>query len=142
MPRLTVPYTHATPVLRLVLTGPGGARGIAGVVDSGADRTLLPKRLAADLGVSSEDLEPTPEGSGGAGGAWFPTWVIPYAIKAQVVVQFPAPRDVEPWGPTFDLTPEFAADTVPLFGRADFFEAFTVTLDQPGGACFHLDYSS
>jgi hypothetical protein len=57
-------------------------------------------------------------------------------------VQFPAPRDVEPWGPTFDLTPEFAADTVPLFGRADFFEAFTVTLDQPGGACFHLDYSS
>jgi hypothetical protein len=59
--------------------GPGGARGIAGVVDSGAD---------------------------------------------------------------IDLTPEFAADTVPLFGRADFFEAFTVTLDQPGGACFHLDYSS
>jgi hypothetical protein len=40
-----------------------------------------------------------------------------------------------------DLTPEFATDTIPLFGREDFFEAFTVTLDQPGGMLFHLDYS-
>lgn len=141
MPRLTIPYTHATPILRLALIGPDGTRGIAGVVDSGADRTLLPKSLAAELGISGEDLEPTPEGSGGAGGAWFPTWVIPYSIKAQVIVPFPEPRGLEPWGPEMDLTPEFAADTIPLFGREDFFEAFTVTLDQPGGKLFHLDYS-
>jgi len=139
--RLTIPYTHATPILRLALVGPGGSRGIAGVVDSGADRTLLPKSLAGMLGVPDEDLQPTPEGSGGAGGAWFPTWVIPYPIRAQVVVPFPEPRGLERWGPVMDLTPEFATDTIPLFGREDFFETFTVTLDQPGGMLFHLDYS-
>lgn len=142
MARLTIPYTHATPILRLALIGPGGTRGIAGVVDSGADRTLLPKSLVANLGVPDEDLEPTPEGSGGAGGAWFPTWVIPYPIKARIVVPFPEPRGLESWGPEMELTPEFATDTIPLFGREDFFEVFTVTLDQPGGGLFHLDYSN
>jgi hypothetical protein len=116
-------------------------KGIAGVVDSGADKTLLPKRLAAELGIPGGDLEPTPEGSSGAGGAWFPTWEIPYPIKAQVIAPFPEPRGLEPWGPEITLTPEFATDTIPLFGRADFFEAFTVTIDQPGGQVFHLDYS-
>jgi hypothetical protein len=40
------------------------------------------------------------------------------------------------------LIPEFAAETIPLFGRADFFGVFRVTLDQPGGPVFHLDYSN
>jgi hypothetical protein len=142
LPRLTIPYTHATPILSLALVGPGGSRGIAGVVDSGADRSLLPKGLAAKLGIPDEDLEPTPEGSGGAGGAWFPTWVIPYSIKAQVIVPFPQPRGLELWGPEMELNPEFATDTIPLFGREDFFETFTVTLDQPGGGLFYLDYSN
>jgi hypothetical protein len=43
-------------------------------------------------------------------------------------------------GPEFDLTPEFAEETITLFGREDLFEAFMVTIDQPGGQCFHLDY--
>jgi hypothetical protein len=112
------------------------------VIDSGADRTLLPKSLATSLGIPPEDFEATPDGSGGAGGAWFPTWTTPHAIKARVMVPFSEPRGPEPWGPEIELTPEYAEETIPLFGRADFFEVFTITIDQPGGEVFHLDYSS
>jgi hypothetical protein len=52
---------------------------------------------------------------------------------------FPLPRGPELWGPAFELTPEFAKDTVALFGRQDFFETFIVTFKQPGGPVFHLD---
>lgn len=142
MPRLTIPYSSQTPVLRLALSGPRGARGIAGVVDSGADRTLLPKSLAASLGIAAEDFQATPEGSGGAGGAWFPTWTSPHVIKARVMVPFSEPRGPEPWGPEIELTPEYAEETIPLFGREDFFGAFAVTFDQPGGPHFHLDYGN
>jgi hypothetical protein len=112
------------------------------VVDSGADRTLLLKSLAASLGISEEELEPIPGGSDGAGGASFETWISPHVIKARIVVPYPAPRGLEPWGPEFDLTPEYAEETIPLFGREDFFEAFTVTIDQPGGELFHINYSN
>jgi hypothetical protein len=44
------------------------------------------------------------------------------------------------WGPEIDLQPEYAEETIALLGRADFFEAFAVTFDQPAGAHFHLDY--
>jgi hypothetical protein len=139
--RLTIPYSHDTPIITLALKGPGGTTAIAGVVDSGADKTLLPKRFAAKLGIPDEHLEPT-EGSDGAGDAWFPTWEIPYPIEARIVVPFAQPRGPELWGPPIALTPEFATETLPLFGRADFFEVFTVTIDQPGGQLFHLDHSS
>ncbi len=140
MSRLTTPYTKAMPVLRLAIEGPTGQKAIAGIVDSGADKTLLPNSVASALGVPDEDLQPTPDGSGGAGNIWFPTWVLPYSLKAQVIVPFAPPRGIELWGPELALTPAFAKDTVSLFGRADFFETFTVTFDQPGGQVFHLDY--
>jgi hypothetical protein len=126
-------------VIRLALQGPGGVRGIGGVVDSGADRTLLPKSLAGSLGIDEGELEPT-EGSEGAGGLQIPTWTSPYVIRARVIVPYAEPRGLEPWGPEFDLTPEFAEETITLFGREDFFAAFTVTIDQPAGDVFHLDY--
>lgn len=129
------------PVIRLALVGPSGARGIAGVVDSGADRSLLPKSLATSLGIRKGDLEPT-TGSEGAGGMHIPTWTSPHVIRARVMVAYPPPRGMEPWGPEFDLTPEFADETITLFGREDLFEAFTITIDQPGGNLFHLDYQS
>ena len=127
-------------MLRLALLGPAGTRGIAGVVDSGADRTLLPRSLAVELGIPADDFEPTPEGSGGAGAAWFPTWTSPHAIKARVIVPFDEPRGAEPWGPEVELIPEYAEDTIPLFGRADLFDSFRVTFDQPSRNVFHLDY--
>jgi hypothetical protein len=58
------------------------------------------------------------------------------------MVPFAQPRGPEPWGPAIKLNPEFATETLPLFGRADFFEVFTVTIDQPAGGVFHLDYAS
>jgi hypothetical protein len=135
MPRLTVPYSLEMPIINLGFEGPAGVRSVAGVVDSGADRTLLPKRL----GIPSKDLEPA-GGAEGAGGVWFPTWETAYALKARVVVPFAQPRGPEPWGPWIEMNPEFATDTIPMFGRADFFTAFTVTFDQPTGNIFHLDY--
>jgi hypothetical protein len=142
MPRLTTPYTHETPILRLAITGPHRPFALAGVVDSGADRTLLPLSVARSLGFPDTDLIPTPDGSGGAGNMWFPTWELPHSIKAHVIVPFPAPRGVELWGPELTLNPEWAKDTVALFGRADFFDAFVVTFDQKrtDGPEFHLDY--
>lgn len=110
------------------------------MVDSGADRTLLPKELAASLGIAQEELEPTPEGSGGAGDAWFPTWTSAHVLQARVIVLHPEPHGLQPWGPTVELTPEYADSTIPLFGREDFFKIFTVTFDQPNGDIFHLDY--
>jgi hypothetical protein len=139
MPRLTVPYSLEMPIINLGFEGPAGVRSVAGVVDSGADRTLLPKSLAASLGIPSDDLEPG-GGAEGAGGVWFPTWETAYALKARVIVPFAQPRGPEPWGPWIEMNPEFATDTIPMFGRADFFTAFTVTFDQPTGNIFHLDY--
>jgi hypothetical protein len=139
LPRLTVPYLQRAPILGLALRGPARTLAVAGVVDSGADRTLLPRSLALELGVRAEDFEPTPAGSGGAGGSWFPTWTASHPLRARVVPFGEATRN-EPWGPEFELWPEYAADTIPLFGRADFFESFAVTFDQPGGQGFHLDY--
>jgi hypothetical protein len=138
--RLTTPYTADTPIVRLAIQAPGEGRVvIAGVVDSGADCTLLPKSLATIIGTD-EDLEPT-GGSEGAGAAWIPTWKLPYTLKAQVAAVFAEPRGIEPWGPAFDLDPEFAKETIAMFGRADFFQAFAITFDQalPSGAVFHLD---
>lgn len=86
-------------------------------------------------------MEATPEGSGGAGGAWFPTWVSPYTLSARVMVPYPEPRGLAAWGPEITLTPEYAEDTIPLFGRQDFFRVFVVTFDQPAGNVFHLDYT-
>ena len=44
------------------------------------------------------------------------------------------------WGPEINLEPEYAEETIALLGRADFFEKFVVTFDQPAGERFHLDY--
>jgi len=72
---------------------------------------------------------------------WFPTWVLPYPITAHVIARFPPPRGIEIWGPPLTLNPEWAKDTVALFGRADFFAAFTVTFEEQGST-FHLDYDA
>ncbi len=135
MARLTIPYSDSIPVVRRALQGPGGVRGIGAIVDSGADVTLLPKDLGVSLGIRPEAFEPTPEDSVGAGDVAFPTWETPHVIRARIM------RGSKPWGPELDLVPQYAEETAPVLGRADFFEAFVVTFDQPGGPQFHLDYT-
>lgn len=113
---------------------------VVGLVDSGADRTLLPMPLAPELGIDPAlDLEPQPGGSAGAGGLSFPTWTARKTIQAQVLGVL---RDhIHPFGPVFALAPVFADDGPALWGRRDFFAAFTITFEShtKHGPVFHLD---
>jgi hypothetical protein len=113
-----------------------------GIVDSGADSTLLPKTAAAVLGLDeNHDLIETPDGSEAAGGLKFPTWTAPnHQFTCQVIANLPSGETL--WGPVVDLTPSFAEDAVALFGRADFFAAFSITFEEDAthGPVFHLDY--
>lgn len=62
MPDLTVAYRdlglgELRPFLVLTVTGPGGAKGaIAGLIDSGADGTVLPAGYASLMGYMAADL--------------------------------------------------------------------------------------
>lgn len=109
-----------------------------GIIDSGADGTLLPKVVARRLGIES-GLVPTSKEAGAAGGQAFPTWKSPEHIYGRVVALLPSgPQE---WGPRFRLFPAFADTEMPLYGRADFFKVFTITFQhQPlNGAVFMLD---
>jgi hypothetical protein len=127
------------PIIQLAVQGPGGLRSVGCVVDIGADKTLLPKSFAKRLGIDLADLEET-DGSDGAGGVSFPTWELSKPLPSWVIVQWPQPRGLEMWGPEIALVPEWADDTIPLLGRAGFFNAFNVTFEQNGGPRFHLEY--
>jgi hypothetical protein len=119
--------THTAPVL--------------GVVDSGADGTLLPKSMAPELGLDpATDLVPTTDGSGGAGGTSFETWTTTSAITGRVVAFTPGGPEL--WGPALTFQPAFADGEQALFGRADFFQSFRITFetDSTHGPIFHLDY--
>lgn len=142
MPRLTTTYSNGLPAVNLALHGSSGLPVlIGGIVDSGADRTLLPKSLAAALGIENDALIATAHGSIGAGGTSFPTWDTAETIEAQVVA-FPEAGEQHLWGPVFELAPLFAEDTTPLFGRADFFKVFDISFAQDPnlGEVFHLDF--
>jgi hypothetical protein len=113
---------------------------VAGLVDSGADGTLLPKALAPALGIDpTADLRPEPGGSGGAGGTSFPTWTPRKTIQAQVFALLPG--GVQPFGPVFVLAPAFAETGIVLWGRCDFFTHFRITFatDAQLGPIFHLE---
>jgi hypothetical protein len=113
---------------------------VPGIVDSGADGTLLPIEVAQRLGIE-DGLVPNRVNAGAAGGLGFPTWKSPEEIYGRVV----AARDSGPqeWGPQMRLVPAFAHTPMALFGRADFFKAFTITFQQhvDHGAVFMLDCS-
>ncbi|MFY9489124.1 MAG: hypothetical protein WAP35_10595 [Solirubrobacterales bacterium] len=118
----------------------GPALLVGGIVDSGADMTLLPKDLAYAIGLTDADLTQTKDGAGGAGDTHFDTWVAAQPLGARVFADTGDGQDV--WGPKIELEPQFAEDTTPLYGRADFFSFFEVTFSQDVnlGNVFHLDY--
>ncbi len=145
MPRLTVPFANRKPLLLLAISANGRTIMLVGIVDSGADGTLLPKDAAPALGIPEADLVPEKKGAGGAAGTSFPAWTAPagVTITGQVVrLVLGSPPRLGPWGPTFALTPKFAEKAFPLFGRADFFQPFTVTFgrDAQGVEVLHLDH--
>jgi hypothetical protein len=97
---------------------------IRGIVDSGADRTVLPLSLALRLGVAHL-LDRTPEVGLGLVGRAFPLWSASSPLHGWVVR-----ADGSAWGPRFRLRPLFADADVALLGRADFFRAFTITFQE------------
>src|SRR3954470_12210806 len=85
LPRLTLLHAAAqAPELVVDLIGPGGNRRISAVVDSGADRTLIPKGLAEILGVAAELVED--EDGAKAIGAAFPIWSSRVPLRARVII--------------------------------------------------------
>jgi hypothetical protein len=112
-----------------------------GLVDSGADGTLLPRSMAADLGLDpATDLIPTEGGSGGAGGTNFPTWTTTHPITGQIVALLGTGPTL--WGPSIKLQPVFAEGEQILLGRCDFFAHFSITFANHAahGPFFRLEY--
>lgn len=117
------------------------ATSAIGLVDSGADGTLLPISMAADLGLNpATDLIPTEGGSGGAGGTNFPTWTTARPIMGQIMALLGTGPTL--WGPSIQLQPVFAEGEQVLLGRCDFFAHFSITFANHAtrGPFFRLEY--
>ena len=107
---------------------------VLGVVDSGADRTFLPRDTATRLGIRENELVVDRSGGIGIEGRSFPTWSSTVAISAYVVAGFGL------WGPRFTIDPAFSNLSAVLLGRADFFRAFAITFQEhPATPVYHLD---
>jgi len=110
---------------------------VRAVVDSGADRSFLPRSVATRLGIAS-DLIPDPRGGMGIEGRSFPTWSSRAPIDAWVLAKVGA--ELRAWGPCLRLDPIFSDAEIAVLGRADFFRAFTVTFQEhPATPLYHLD---
>jgi hypothetical protein len=108
------------------------------VVDSGADRTTFPLKVAWDLGIERDELILHPGGGRGVKSR-FDVWRSALPIRAGINRHDVATGADSAWGPTFTLSPVFIDDGSFLLGRADFFSVFTVTFEEGRGRIFHLD---
>lgn len=120
---------------------PGGTTQrllVFGYVDSGAARSYFPLAIADRLGVR-DLLVKNDERSVGLGSE-FDTWTCPIPIYGQIVATFPELGRIER-GPRLTLHPWFGEPEDFLLGRADFFQAFTITfMENPVNPLFHLDW--
>lgn len=114
------PDGQLRPYLLLTLLGvkPGLEVEILGLVDTGADRSVLPIDFAEELGYTVDDLEPREvsqvEGSASA-------WVAKKACQAFV--------DGLP-DTTFEIEPVFVAGLNALWGRADLMMNFKIGVSE------------
>jgi hypothetical protein len=132
-------YPDGDPPLLAVEVTARRSRAMLGLVDSGAFRTILPKAIAGELGITDADLEQDDEGGIGVGGGEFDTWSSLIPITGQVVRVDPQTGDPELWGPIFDLDPAFSEDDAFIWGREDFFEAFAITFEPGSPPSFVLE---
>ena len=108
------------PYLWLVLTGPYGGEEtlISGLVDTGADRSVLPIDYAQTLGYKIDDLAPAEigqvEGSASAWTAQKPCQAFVDGIPAI----------------TFEIEPLFVAGLNALWGRADLMMNFRLGISE------------
>lgn len=112
------PDGHARPYLWLQVTGLDEQRErILGLVDSGADRSVLPRAYAELLGYGPDDLEWVSVEQAGR-----PTRIA-VALKPVTAIVPGAPNEPIP------LRPAFANDVVnALWGREDFMGVFSVAI--------------
>ena len=108
------------------------------LVDSGADRTTFPLKVAWQLGIQRNELILHP-GAGRGVKSRFDLWTSSVPIRAGISRRDVSTGADSPWGPTFTLSPYFIDDNSFLLGRADFFSVFTVTFEEGRGRVFHLD---
>ena len=108
------------------------------LVDSGADRTTLPLKIAWKLGLQPDELILRPGGGRGVKSR-FDVWTSTVPIRAGVSRRDVSTGSHSAWGPAFTLRPVFIDGSSLLLGRADFFSVFTVTFEEGRGRIFHLD---
>ncbi|MGH3429264.1 MAG: hypothetical protein ACRDQZ_17140 [Mycobacteriales bacterium] len=121
----TAPYRSGPdgqlrPYLLLTLIGLQSGRQImiSGLVDTGADRSVLPIDYAEELGYTVDDLDPVEVGQvEGSASAWMakkPCWALVDGIP-----------EIK-----FEITPLFVASLNALWGRADLMMAYTVSVSE------------
>jgi hypothetical protein len=114
------PDGQVRPYLWLVLTGPYGGEEIliSGLVDTGADRSVLPIDYAQTFGYKIDDLAPAEigqvEGSASAWTAQKPCQAFVDGIPAI----------------TFEIEPLFVAGLNALWGRADLMMTFDIGVSE------------
>lgn len=121
----TAPYRpgpdgQLRPYLLLTLIGlkPGSEIMISGLVDTGADRSVLPIDYAEELGYTVDDLAPVEVGQvEGSASAW-----LAQQPCGAIVDGIP---ELE-----FEITPLFVASLNALWGRADLMMAYTISVSE------------
>lgn len=105
------------------------------IVDSGADRSLLPRALLKRLGLHGADVAKDARPSGGVRSR-FVTWYSTVPLVGQI---FLPPGAAGPaaalWGPEFPLQVRFATNAPALAGRNDFFQPFNITFAEGNPGC-------
>ena len=110
-------------------------------VDSGADRSFFPKKIAELLGLGSGDLVEDQGGAKGVEGIGFPTWSTTKPLTCRIVRIVPGTGREEAWGPAIAMNPAFAEKDVFLLGRDDFFRPLSITFAWDGqGPHFVMSY--
>jgi hypothetical protein len=125
LPRRRFTYDpDGVPSLDLRIQAKGGPQvDFAGIVDSGAGRTVLSVKTAEALGLRGSDLREAGEVVVADGSA-VPCFA-PLPIRARVLDTVSSEDDQDPWGPIFDLDVVFLEHvTSPLWGQTDFFATF------------------
>lgn len=131
MVRRTFPYDgDGVPSLDVRIQAQGGPQvDFAGIVDSGASRTVLSIEDAEKLGLSKSDLMDNGTVTvADESRVTCMTSLIP--IRARVLL-VPSPGSgLIPWGPVLDLDVVFLEHATPLWGQADFFQRFKITFER------------
>jgi len=139
---LSIDYPSGTvPNISVQLETTSGRKIVVGEIDSGSDRSLCPRAIANDLGLSSADLKKNDLKGMPAVGGTFDTWSADgIAVTGQIALPDTDEGGFVPWGPLFPMDLAFAdeAETL-LLGQRDFFAAFDLKfLNRDGGSVLEI----